>query len=231
MQAADHGRSFDQDPAGHFLRCDGWISRAGVDRHHGTRDASRRLRRPRKGQGPPLSLYDDAWMPNMQRITGTASRCTAGRLHGYAASHGCVRMPYGFAEKLFDKTWIGMRVIIAPTTGPGRVSHTALSWPNARAVAAAPAACRDARPGPRSRQDRRQAKRAAATAARRDSIAHGVAAQAGMAQDRVDAELAFADKAARRRQDGRGQGAGRGPEAEGRRPGRGTGDAARHRQG
>ena len=37
-----------------------------------------------------------------------------GPLPGYAASHGCVRMPYDFAEKLFDKTWIGMRVIISP---------------------------------------------------------------------------------------------------------------------
>jgi hypothetical protein len=37
-----------------FYDADGWILRAGVDRHHGTRDASRRLRRTREGRGPPL---------------------------------------------------------------------------------------------------------------------------------------------------------------------------------
>ncbi|MBV8511135.1 MAG: L,D-transpeptidase family protein, partial [Xanthobacteraceae bacterium] len=56
------------------------------------------------------SLYDDAWMPNMQRITWNGIALHGGPLPGYAASHGCVRMPYGFAEKLFDKTRIGMRV-------------------------------------------------------------------------------------------------------------------------
>src|SRR5471032_3591331 len=60
------------------------------------------------------SLYDDAWMPNMQRITWNGVALHGGPLPGYAASHGCIRMPYGFAEKLFNKTRIGMRVIIAP---------------------------------------------------------------------------------------------------------------------
>jgi hypothetical protein len=60
------------------------------------------------------TLYDDAWMPNMQRITWNGVALHGGPLPGYAASHGCVRMPYDFAEKLFDKTRIGMRVIISP---------------------------------------------------------------------------------------------------------------------
>ena len=47
------------------------------------------------------SLYDDAWMPNMQRITWNGIALHGGPLPGYAASHGCVRMPYDFAEKLF----------------------------------------------------------------------------------------------------------------------------------
>src|SRR3954453_20164414 len=58
------------------------------------------------------SLYDDARMPHMLRITWNGIALHGGPLPGYAASHGCVRMPFGFAEKLFDKTWIGMRVII-----------------------------------------------------------------------------------------------------------------------
>ena len=78
-------------------------------------------------------------MPNMQRITWNGIALHGGPLPGYAASHGCVRMPYGFAEKLFDKTRIGMRVIIAPNDAvPVEFSHTALFMPNAEAIAAAP---------------------------------------------------------------------------------------------
>ena len=53
-------------------------------------------------------MYDDAWMPHMQRITWNGLALHGGPLPGYAASHGCVRMPFGFAEKLFGKTRIGM---------------------------------------------------------------------------------------------------------------------------
>ena len=60
------------------------------------------------------NMYDDAHMPHMQRITWNGIALHGGPLPGYAASHGCVRMPFGFAEKLFDKTRIGMRVIISP---------------------------------------------------------------------------------------------------------------------
>src|ERR1700738_3998945 len=86
------------------------------------------------------TLYDDAWMPNMQRITWNGIALHGGPLPGYAASHGCVRMPYDFAEKLFDKTRIGMRVIISPNdAAPVGFSPPALFVPNAEAVAAAPA--------------------------------------------------------------------------------------------
>src|SRR5437870_8598662 len=85
------------------------------------------------------SLYDDAWMPNMQRITWNGIALHGGPLPGYAASHGCVRMPFGFAENLFDKTWIGMRVIISPNdAAPVEFSHPALFVPNPDALAAAP---------------------------------------------------------------------------------------------
>jgi hypothetical protein len=50
-----------------------------------------------------------------------------GPLPGSAASHGCVRMSYDFAEKLFEKTRIGMRVIIAPNDAePVEFTHPAL---------------------------------------------------------------------------------------------------------
>src|ERR1700760_3872424 len=86
------------------------------------------------------SMYDDAWMPNMQRITWNGIALHGGPLPGYAASHGCVRMPFPFAEKLFDKTRLGMRVIISPNDAePVEFSHPALLQPKAEAIAAAPA--------------------------------------------------------------------------------------------
>src|ERR1700758_3803242 len=38
------------------------------------------------------SMYDDAWMPNMLRITWNGVALHGGPLPGYAASHGCIRM-------------------------------------------------------------------------------------------------------------------------------------------
>jgi hypothetical protein len=39
------------------------------------------------------TLYDDAWMPNMQRITWNGVALHGGPLPGYAASHGCCGYP------------------------------------------------------------------------------------------------------------------------------------------
>jgi hypothetical protein len=72
------------------------------------------------------NMYDDAHMPHMQRITWNGIALHGGPLPGYAASHGCVRLPFGFAERLFDKTRIGMRVIVAPNDAvPVEISHPA----------------------------------------------------------------------------------------------------------
>ena len=59
------------------------------------------------------NLYDDASMPFMERITWTGMALHAGVLPGYAASHGCVRLPLDFAERLYSRTSMGMRVIVA----------------------------------------------------------------------------------------------------------------------
>ena len=76
------------------------------------------------------NLYDDAFMPHMQRITWSGIALHGGPLPGHPASHGCVRMPYGFAESLFDKTHLGMRVIIAPDgAAPVAIAHPALFSP------------------------------------------------------------------------------------------------------
>src|SRR5947208_4229759 len=74
------------------------------------------------------NLYDDGYMPFMQRITWSGIALHGGPLPGYPASHGCVRMPLGFAERLFDLTKIGMRVIVAPGDPVGiEMSHPFLS--------------------------------------------------------------------------------------------------------
>ena len=55
------------------------------------------------------NLYEDGYMPHMQRITWSGIALHGGPLPGYPASHGCVRMPFDFAERLFDVTRPGMR--------------------------------------------------------------------------------------------------------------------------
>src|SRR5437762_12364880 len=123
-----------------FYDADGWILRAPVSTGTTGRETPAGVFAViEKDKDHHSTLYDDAWMPNMQRITWNGVALHGGPLPGYAASHGCVRMPFGFAENLFDKTWIGMRVIISPNdAAPVEFSHPALFVPNAEAVAAAP---------------------------------------------------------------------------------------------
>ena len=66
------------------------------------------------------NLYDDAYMPHMQRLTWSGIALHGGALPGYPASHGCVRLPFDFAARLFDATRMGTRVILAPAdAAPG----------------------------------------------------------------------------------------------------------------
>ncbi|MCW3798490.1 L,D-transpeptidase family protein [Sphingomonas sp. BN140010] len=57
--------------------------------------------------------YDDAPMPNMQRLTGKGVALHAGNLPGFPASHGCVRLPLEFSRLLFGITDLGGTVVIA----------------------------------------------------------------------------------------------------------------------
>src|SRR5262245_19810092 len=86
------------------------------------------------------NLYDDASMPFMQRITWSGIALHAGVVPGYPASHGCVRMPYTFAEQLFGLTNIGMRVVVVRhDISPVEISHAKLLKPGPiRSVAALP---------------------------------------------------------------------------------------------
>jgi len=56
--------------------------------------------------------YNNAAMPNMQRLTWKGIALHAGKLPGYPASHGCIRLPHKFSELLFGQTALGMTVVI-----------------------------------------------------------------------------------------------------------------------
>jgi len=56
--------------------------------------------------------YDNAPMPFMQMYDMKGLAFHAGALPGYPASHGCVRLPLKFAERLFGMTKIGTKVVI-----------------------------------------------------------------------------------------------------------------------
>lgn len=58
------------------------------------------------------TTYDDAPMPYMQRLTSKGIAIHAGDLPGYAASHGCIRLPNEFAKKLYRITQVGTPVMI-----------------------------------------------------------------------------------------------------------------------
>lgn len=86
------------------------------------------------------NLYDDASMPFMQRLTWTGIALHAGVIPGYPASHGCVRLPHAFAEKLFDMTKLGMRVILTrEDIAPEEFSHPALFKPRPMVAGLEPA--------------------------------------------------------------------------------------------
>jgi len=56
--------------------------------------------------------YNNAPMPNMQRLTWSGIALHAGKLPGYPASHGCIRLPHAFSSLLFGATEMGMTVVI-----------------------------------------------------------------------------------------------------------------------
>ena len=64
------------------------------------------------------NLYDAAPMPFMQRLTWDGIALHAGRIPGYPASHGCVRLPLEFAQKLFDVTYHGGTVVVTDAASP-----------------------------------------------------------------------------------------------------------------
>ena len=58
------------------------------------------------------SIYNNAPMPYMQRLTWGGIALHAGQIPGHPASHGCVRLPLAFARNLFSVTRVGASVHI-----------------------------------------------------------------------------------------------------------------------
>ena len=97
------------------------------------------------------NIYNGAPMPWMQRLTWDGVALHAGKLPGYPDSHGCVRLPAGFARSLFGITRLGVTVIItdradvpevlvddspmATATADGHAAPSAWRWMPERALA------------------------------------------------------------------------------------------------
>lgn len=60
---------------------------------------------------PAGAVYYPAPMPNFMRFSGGIGMHT-GYLPGYAASHGCIRMPHFMSEKFFENVTVGTPVIV-----------------------------------------------------------------------------------------------------------------------
>jgi hypothetical protein len=139
------------------------------------------------------NLYDDASMPFMQRITWSGIALHAGQLPGYPASHGCVRMPHDFAERLFAMTKLGMRVIVSRhDVRPTEIDHPflfkpATPLPNLKALADAKTV--EAQAGAR------KANAARLAAARLAGEAARLVPAAESMKRRAEAQLAAADAA------------------------------------
>ena len=69
--------------------------------------------------------YDNAPMPNMQRLTWDGICMHSGNLPGYPASHGCIRLPFDFSQLLFSATAKGGTVVVGDGKVP--VPHLASS--------------------------------------------------------------------------------------------------------
>jgi lipoprotein-anchoring transpeptidase ErfK/SrfK/peptidoglycan hydrolase-like protein with peptidoglycan-binding domain len=76
------------------------------------------------------NIYSGAPMPWMNRITWSGTALHAGIVPGYPASHGCIRLPYSFAPKLYDITSVGDNVVISrDRPAPALIEHPNLFQP------------------------------------------------------------------------------------------------------
>ena len=77
------------------------------------------------------NIYNSAPMPYMQRLTWSGIALHQGVVPRYPASHGCVRLPSGFASQLFGFTERRSHVVIADGNPvPRSIEHSALFQPS-----------------------------------------------------------------------------------------------------
>jgi hypothetical protein len=74
-------------------------------------------------------------MPFMQRLTWGGVALHGGKLPGYPASHGCVRLPPEFARLLYGVTRLGMTVVITNEPAVPRVAPTPAFFASPESVA------------------------------------------------------------------------------------------------
>jgi hypothetical protein len=173
---------------------DGWVLRAPVSTGQKGRETPAGVFSVIQKEAEHYSnLYDDAFMPHMQRLTWSGIALHGGPLPGRPASHGCIRMPYGFAERLFDKTRLGMRVIIAPAdAAPVGLTHALLlSSPPVAETRAAELAVDAAKASRAAEEARLSASNATREAARAAVPVRTLERD----KQRADARLAAAEKA------------------------------------
>lgn len=178
-----------------FYDADGWTHRAPISTGlRGRETPAGVFSIVQKNADHRSNLYDDAWMPHMQRLTWNGIALHGGELPGYPASKGCVRMPFGFAERMFERTRIGMRVIVSPAdAAPVEITHPVLLKPDPQALAAAPArlATLEREAAEAARQDE-EAKRASAKVSREAASLTAALRRLEAAKNRADGELASA---------------------------------------
>ena len=76
------------------------------------------------------NIYGGAPMPFMQRITWSGVAMHLGVVPNHPASHGCIRLPAGFAPQFWGMTQMGSRVVVARRdTVPFEISHPFLPVP------------------------------------------------------------------------------------------------------
>jgi L,D-transpeptidase catalytic domain len=173
---------------------DGWILRAPVSTGQKGRETPAGVFSViQKERDHYSNLYDDAYMPHMHRITWSGIALHGGPLPGHAASHGCIRLPYGFAGRLFETSSVGMRVIIAPgDAAPVEIAHPALFSPKSDAGGRATALAAEANAAARKADEARSA---AATATGEATRAKLPLRTLENLKTRAEAELAAAEAA------------------------------------
>jgi len=74
------------------------------------------------------SIYNNAPMPYFMRLTNDGVGLRAGHLPGYAASHGCIRLPLGMVKELHHFTASGTPVQVI--AGPVDPAYAATKSPS-----------------------------------------------------------------------------------------------------